>query len=224
MERTKERRGWKEAILSFFFPPQCAACRECGWSPLCPACREALEEAFSPGKYLAHGGNGFADEMLALFPYGDPTVKALIFGWKEHDYPDYARIFGEYVARAAEKKLFSAAPEVVTFVPRRRRDRKRAGFDHAEALARAVAEQLGLPCEPLLERRGVSLKQHRLSRERRLKNVTGVFHAAKPLRGGNVLLVDDVVTTGASARECARVLKKAGAQKVFVLSLAHPEG
>ncbi len=101
----------------------------------------------------------------------------------------------------------------ITWVPARRDDARRRGFDHAEVLARGVAERLGLPAIPLLVRRGRQADQAGLSRLERLANLAGAFHATATPKGG-VLLVDDLLTTGATARACAGALSSAGADVV----------
>lgn len=211
----------KEQILSFFFPPKCAVCKTCGYEPLCPTCRERVEKQFRPKKFLAPGGNGFADEMLALFPYSCREVKILVFGWKRHPYSHYPEIFGKYSKIAMTRKEAFSGIDLVTFAPRRPQAVRSAGFDQAQELAKEVARGLNLPIETLLIRRGRSRPQRALSAEERIRNVRGVFCPARPLSGETVLLIDDVVTTGASVRECARILKGAGAQRVYVLTLAH---
>jgi ComF family protein len=217
----EEKLSWKKKILFFFFPPQCAVCGKMGQEGLCPECRREVEENFEPKKYLAWGGNGFADEMLSLFPYDCRPVQTMLFDFKKNDYEDIASLFGEYIVRGAKSRLFYKNIDLVTFSPRRKSARRSAGFDQAESLAKIVARRLGLPYEPLLVRRGFSRAQHKMKGEDREKNVRGVFQPLRKLDGETVLLIDDIVTTGASARECARVLKKSGAMKVFVLSLAH---
>ncbi|MBR7165283.1 MAG: ComF family protein [Clostridia bacterium] len=214
--------GFGERILKFFMPDQCALCGECGWSPLCPDCREDLRRDFSPWRFLCYGGNGFADRMLALFPYESIPARVLIFRWKRENYDDIHRCARWLVNRSVKNRLFYKGIDLVTFAPRRPSARRRAGFDQGEELAEIVAEAIGRPCVSLLERRGLGKAQHRLSVAARKKNVQGAFSATSRLAGETVLLVDDVVTTGASVRECARILKGAGAQKVYVLCLAHP--
>lgn len=216
----KEKSTLRGRLLFFFFPPKCAVCGEMGFSPLCFDCRRSLEDTFSPKAFLAAGGNGFADGMTSLFPYEAPVAKRLIWQWKSNDFPDLPYIFLPYI-RTWYKSWKGPGPDVVTFVPRRQEEKRKNGFDQARCLADALSEELHLPLEPLLFRRGRSKRQHDLPREQRQKNVAGVFHPARSLAGETVLLVDDIVTSGASAKECARVLKLAGAQKVFVLSLAH---
>ncbi len=106
--------------------------------------------------------------------------------------------------------------DVVTWVPARTRDIHRRGFDHAEVLARGVAERLGLPRDRLLQRRGVQRDQAGLDRLQRLSNLAGAFHTPGAV-GDRVLLVDDLVTTGATAASCAGALSGAGAATITLL-------
>lgn len=214
--------SFKERAFSFFYPDLCAACKAAGYRDLCPECRERMEAYFRPKRYLCKDGNGFADDMLALFPYDCVPMKKIMFSWKNHSYREYSRVIGHYLERACGQKCFFRGIDRVTYVPRQSFARFLAGFDQAEVIGGLVARILGLPLERLLDRKGVRLPQRRLAVEDRPANVRGVFHSIRPLQGETVLLVDDVVTSGASARECARILKKAGAQKVYVLSVAHP--
>lgn len=111
-------------------------------------------------------------------------------------------------------------PDVVTWVPLSHRRRAERGFDQAEALARAVARRLELPTRSLLARHGGdALTQARRDRASRLAAMRGRF-VARGRVAGSVLLVDDVLTTGATAASCARVLLEAGADRVGVLTAA----
>ena len=206
-----------DGVKDFFFPLKCDICKEPAKEVLCPRCREALRGVYAPKAFLAKGGNGFADGMVALFSFDSLPVKILLYDGKSRDYGHTDLLFGEAVERA--KKLLPRA-DLVTFAPRRPAAKRRTGFDQGEGIARAVAHRLGIPFQDLLERKGFSVPQHRLKGDAREENVRGVFHPRTLLAGETVLLVDDIVTTGASVRECARVLKGAGAQKVFVLALA----
>ena len=103
---------------------------------------------------------------------------------------------------------------------RRLRERR---FNQSAELARSLSKLSGLPCRDLLRRTRYTTAQAALSRKERLKNLAGAF-SLKPgtaLPGhGNILLIDDVFTTGSTAHECATVLKKAGAQRIIVLTVA----
>jgi len=103
----------------------------------------------------------------------------------------------------------------VTWVPGKAPDMRRRGYDHAELLAAGVSAGLGLPRQRLLVRRRIPLDQATLGASERRQNLAGVFQAAfSPPR---VVLVDDLLTTGATAQACAHALEAAGAQWVDLL-------
>jgi predicted amidophosphoribosyltransferase len=119
----------------------------------------------------------------------------------------------EAMCRATRR--WGLAGSAVTWVPGRERDTRERGFDHAEVLARGVARRLGLGAGRLLARTGSRPDQTGLSAAARRSNLVGAFVA----RTGPpaVVLVDDVVTTGATASACALALRAAGAEHVEVL-------
>lgn len=114
--------------------------------------------------------------------------------------------------------------ELVGFVPVHATRRRERGFDQAELLARSAATSLGLPCLPLLRRRASTSAQHGLGRGARAANVGGVFEVAEAavaaVVGRWILLIDDVVTTGATLGGCAIALLDAGAEAVAGLTVA----
>lgn len=153
----------------------------------------------------------------APFVYQGPlarALKALKFGgW---------RALAPHLA-GAMVEVCDVPADVVTWVPLARRRRARRGFDQAEVLALEVAARLGLPAMPLLRRsRETAAQAPRPARERR-RAPAGAFRAERQVRG-TVLLVDDVLTTGATAGACAAALREAGAHRVAVLTAARALG
>jgi predicted amidophosphoribosyltransferase len=110
-------------------------------------------------------------------------------------------------------------PDAVVAVPANPWRRLRRGHDPALALARAVADALGLPVWRSLERRRHGRPQSAAPDRR--SNVRGAFVARGTLAGANLLLVDDVITSGATALEAALALRQAGAVRVWVAAAAH---
>lgn len=113
---------------------------------------------------------------------------------------------------------------VVTFVPRKKRSVAMYGFDHAKEIARRLAKLRGLPCEALLFRLHGGKDQKELNKKERQKNVQGKYGIQdKDLSGRTVILVDDVMTTGATLTACADLLWQAGAERVLAATLARTE-
>jgi predicted amidophosphoribosyltransferase len=103
----------------------------------------------------------------------------------------------------------------VTWVPGKPPDMRRRGYDHAELLAEGVSTGLGLPRRRLLVRRRIPLDQTSLGASARRANLAGAFQAASSV--ARVVLVDDLLTTGATAGACAHALRAAGAKRVDLL-------
>ena len=111
----------------------------------------------------------------------------------------------------------------MTWAPLSARRLRERGYDQARLLAEGAAEYMETPCLPLLKKRRHNAAQSGTkSADERRRNVRGVYAYAgnKPLDGMTVLLVDDIVTTGATLDECAGVLRKAGAAEILALTLA----
>lgn len=128
-----------------------------------------------------------------------------------------ARHLGEYMIDT----LFSTSWkfDCFTFVPMFKKRQRKRGYNQAEMLARALAARTMTPCMPLLEKIVNTPNQARLDREARMKNLDGSYRAiADP--PNTVVIVDDVMTTGSTLSECARVLKRAGAKTVYALTFA----
>ena len=117
---------------------------------------------------------------------------------------------------------FSGEIQALVPVPMHWRKRLQRGFNPAERIARALARGLGVPLLPVLEKHRATEPQVELLRSRRLKNPAGAFRVRTPrkVRGKVLLLVDDVMTTSATASECARVLREAEAEKVYAFAIA----
>ena len=153
--------------------------------------------------------------MIAGLEY-EGAARALILALKLDGKRAAAEPLAAALCSAVAARGLAAA--VITWVPGRRRDIRRRGFDHAEALARSVARRLGLPARRLLARSpGRRADQTSLGAAERSANLEGAFVAAGRPRVA-VGLVDDLVTTGSTARACTDALLAAGAPGVEVLA------
>ena len=111
----------------------------------------------------------------------------------------------------------------ITWVPLSARRLRQRGYDQARLLAGEIAAEAGLPCEALLEKvRNTPAQSGMGGREARRKNAAGAYRVREDavIKGKRVVLVDDIVTTGETLRECARMLKAAGAKSVTAVTAA----
>jgi predicted amidophosphoribosyltransferase len=175
--------------------------------PLCDRCRTSIAPA-PAGRPIA----GVA-RVLAPWAYEGPA-RALVLDLKlEGRRPTAAPLVAAMCREVGRRGL---GAEAVTWVPGRRRDARRRGFDHAEVLARGVACRLGLPAAGLLRQASVRRDQAGLTAAQRRLNLAGAFDGRRFERP--VVLVDDLVTTGATAAACAAALRGAGVPSVEVLA------
>jgi ComF family protein len=134
---------------------------------------------------------------------------------------------GEHLATHVAETFSSGTIDVVMPVPMHWSRRVWRGTNSAEVLATAIANRLGVPLtSQILVRRRRTIPQARLSPGRRRANVRGAFfvHPHRDLAGAHVLVVDDILTTGATLNEAAKTLRKAGSADVSVAVLARAEG
>jgi predicted amidophosphoribosyltransferase len=179
--------------------PVCPICRRPGGVP-CGPCRDQLRPAPPDAPVpaiIAYEGVG--RELLARLKYRDARQAV-------------APLADALAARAAEARglIDTSVIDTVTWIPTTDRRRRERGFDQAELLARAVARRLGRPCRRLLRRLGDDHQTGRTRSERLL----GPRLVAVGVVPTNVLLIDDVVTTGATVRAAVEVLTAAGAVSV----------
>lgn len=212
------------AFLDLLLPPVCCGCGSEG-SVLCLGCaahlRRRLDEpAGAPLGLPVSLPEGIVQlEWCAAF---SGAVRAAVHGLKYAGQRALAVPLAE--ALAARWRKAGAGGELFTWVPVHPARLRERGFDQAELLARLVAERLGSPAAALLERRQRTMAQHSLGRIARADNVREAFAMRSPapldIRGRWLVLVDDVVTTGASLSGCAQTLLRGGALAVSALCLA----
>lgn len=206
-------------FLDLFFPPRCPFCRAIlKEEAICPDCQERLpwltgRQALRKIEHITLCASALSYEGLA---------KACVRRYKFRRRKGCARILGLLTAQCAHDHLPQSF-DLISWAPLSPKGLRRRGFDQARLLARAVAADRGAVETPLFQKRNSAGQQSRLHGfAARRANVLGAFSLPDPalVRGKTVLLVDDVVTTGATLSECARLLLTAGAKEVCAVTLA----
>ena len=209
------------------FPPRCVFCHD--FLPghpagaLCPRCRELAQ-----GRWRCRGARTlpFVDGTVpsALFYQG--AVRAALLRYKFHHRPGYRRVFAALLLAAIDGQVPQHV-DAVTWVPSGFGAWRRRGYNPGRLLAKALARALGKPAVPLLCKRPFVPQQAKTARADRRGNILGAFRPrrrARRYRMGRVLLIDDVLTTGATLSECAKTLKLSGVGWVFAATFARTPG
>lgn len=189
------------------FQTRCAGCDSPG-AAVCTTCRFALL-----GPRPRGGGHG----VHAAVPFTG-RARNVVLGLKYRNRRQVARHLAGLVVNTVVANGDHQHLDVVTWAPTSALRRRSRGFDQAELVARHVARQLGLPCRRLLERSSGGTAQTGRNRVQRLNGPE--FVARPDLDGRRVLVVDDVVTTGATMRAAAATLRHAGARDVAMYAVA----
>lgn len=216
-----------EALQTFSRVPVCAGCladpQPFAAEFYCVSCktpfvnRAPLDEA-GQCALCRLGAKGFD----AAYTYGsyEGTLRSLVHLYKYGKMEPLASHFGPMLARALPRET---AVDVVVPMPLHWRKRWQRGFNQAELLANEIARRWHAPVRNVVRRRKNTAAQAGLTNAKRRANVQGAFRVRGRLDGKHVLLVDDVMTTGATASACARALKRAGAARVTLLTLARTD-
>jgi len=230
-----------EAAVSLLYPPVCTICggnvrageylcNQCEAkavrivAPFCQKCSEPFE-GFITSEFTcancahrtihfdaavsAYRGRGMVREIIHEFKYGRQIhLRRLVARWL-HSALDDERLRGRRF-------------DVVVPVPLHATRLRERGFNQASLLAELLSAQTSIPSKPLLDRIRYTTTQTALDRSERMENLHNAFRLRKnaDVRGLRVLLIDDVLTTGSTLSECARVLKRAGALSVHAATAA----
>jgi ComF family protein len=242
--------GVAAALFTTLFPSDCRLCAEpltnVSRLPVCLECLSAIrpidgELCAICGERLPAALAAVSDETLCGLcrHAAPPYVKATAYGSYEGGLRELihllkydrvrpaANVLGRMLAEAIEdlQPLFGDNEILVVPVPLFVSKNRQRGFNQAELIARAAVKLMSVRfhlAPGLLKRRRETQSQIGLSRHQRRENLRGAFVLTKPeeIAGRQVLLIDDVMTTGTTVSECARVLRRAGASKVYVATVA----
>jgi competence protein ComFC len=225
-------------MLDLLYPRSCAGCggglggdeRHLCWScrselrligpPLCSLCGNPVEGRVDHAFRCYHCEEARPHFDLARSAARfDGLMRRLVHDFKYHGALWLTADLTDLLEACARAHLDPAGFDVVTWIPLHAVRRRERGYNQAQVLAGALARRLGLPAERLLGRVRRTTTQTHLTASQRAHNVRAAFEAGRGAAGRRILLVDDVMTTGATASESARALKEAGAVEVAVVTL-----
>ena len=214
-------------LLDVLLPNRCAACELPG-PALCPGCRDSLirlapplcARCGSPGPWPVQrcaecSGRRLAFTRARAAIVYDPPARSIVHAWKERGQRRLAREAASLVAETLSRPEVAA----LAFVPADPDRALERGHRPAEALARELGRLWELPVQQLVRRKRAVARQRGLGLKERRRNVAGAFAPAQA-SPSRVCLVDDIYTSGATAAAAASALRRGGARRVEVVTLA----
>ncbi len=204
-------------ILHTLFPNRCMFCGKVLPHDI-DICEECLKDA-PLNKTKVYCENRSFDYFFSPFYYKD-GVKTAIKDLKFHGIKSNAKKLAYYISLL----IMDAPIDMIVAVPMHKENEKTRGFNQSKLLAKEISKLIDVPCDfSMIKKIRQTKNQHNLSKAERLKNLSGAFKASNKCKNFNLLLVDDVFTTGSTIECCSLELKKAGAKKIFVVTAAYTE-
>lgn len=206
-------------MIRLLFPRKCPVCHKLlpKDSPdLCLPCQAAAPRFSGRGRDIP-----YVKHWTALWYY-EGDVRQSLLRFKFHGRRHYAKLYAPYLAQAVAE-AFPEKPDLITYVPISLARSIRRGYDQDLLLARAISREMGCPCLPALRKiRNTPPQSSLKDLSARRANVLGAYRAihSETYSGKRVLLLDDIITTGATISECSKTLLLAGAGEVLCASVA----
>jgi competence protein ComFC len=230
-----------EAAASLLYPPVCALCggqTRAGEyicelceskatrivAPFCQQCSEPFEGAFSSTFTCANCAHRTVYFEAAVAAYrGRGVVRQIIHDFKYGRQVHLRHLVARWLCEALDdERLRGRQFDLIVPVPLHPARKRERGFNQAALLAELLSARRSIPCKALMERIRYTTTQTALDRAERMENLHNAFRLRKntDVRGLQVLLIDDILTTGSTLSECARVLKRGGATSVHAATAA----
>lgn len=205
----KEVKNIFSAVLDIIYPAddKCIICNAEDFIGICSLCKSNIKRIQTQEEILSYGFyGGILKELILAFKYdknftaGDILVDLLLSLIEEE------KVDGDYIC----------------YVPMTKRSMKKRGFNQCEVIAEKIGDKLNIPVSKCLIKNKNTKEQKTLSKEERMKNIEGVFDIKNKSKIYNkkVILIDDVVTTGATLLECKKLLEKNAVEKITILTIA----
>lgn len=212
-----------DLIAHLLYPWKCVFCESVlKDTDICRECEEKLPYTVGDSAMQKFP---FIDKCVSPLYYKD-KVRASVHRYKFGGCSAYSRRYAALMSNCVENNLDCRSIDVISWIPLSKKRLRQRGYDQARLLAEEIAAKTGLPCRQLLQKvKNNSAQSLTRDAKQRRENVAGVYALddGADASGLRILLVDDVVTTGATISEAARILRKAGAKSVFGVTLARHE-
>lgn len=196
-------------ILNIIYPieEKCMVCDEDGFIGICPSCKSRINKAKNEGSILSYGFYG-------------GILKSLILKFKYESNYNVGYLLANFLIEIIKESEIDI--DIICYIPMIRKDERKRGFNQCKLIANEIGYNLNIPVSNCIKKVKHTKEQKKLTKEERIKNLIGAFEVTsnEDIKNKRVLLIDDVMTTGATIDECTKILKKSGVKEIIVLTIA----
>lgn len=196
-------------ILNIIYPieEKCMVCDEDGFIGICPSCKSRINKAKNEGSILSYGFYG-------------GILKSLILKFKYESNYNVGYLLANFLIEIIRESEIDI--DIICYIPMIRKDERKRGFNQCKLIANEIGYNLNIPVSNCIKKVKHTKEQKKLTKEERIKNLIGAFEVTsnEDIKNKRVLLIDDVMTTGATIGECTKILKKSGVKEIIVLTIA----
>lgn len=197
-------------LLDIIYPPEekCIVCNEDGFIGICPYCKSKIKRS------------SLNDKSNISYGFYGGVLKKIILEFKYERNFIAGDLLSELLMELINEKQIEA--DTICYVPMTKKSVKNRGFNQCKIIAKNISYYTDIPVSSCIIKNKNTKEQKTLSKEERLSNIKGAFviNNNNDIKDKNVILIDDVTTTGSTVDECKKILKKCGANKIIVLTIA----
>lgn len=206
MTRKRIKSEFLQKLLNAVYPKRCFLCEKIIRydETVCPECQKQLKEA-KDITYRKYAKGGYT--CVSSVPYTDNFARAII-NFKFHGKKQHSPQIAQVIADTVKKEYSDNHFDFITFVPMHKKNLRKRGYNQCELIAKDLSEILGIPAVATLRKTRFTKPQHELKAAKRGDNVKGAFRITDKnlVKDMDILLLDDIITTGNTLGECAKTL------------------
>lgn len=211
-----------DTFLDLIYPPVCGICGKINQNSLCKKCELQLKRqaVFRIDDYSGDIKKNF-EEHLYVFMYGG-IVRSMILNYKFNEKAYLYKTFVKFLLKSEKFVEIIKSYDIIEPVPLGKARKKERGYNQSSLIATEISKNLKIKLSSSLNKTHNTLKQSTLTQKERQQNIQGAYmlKQSNNLYQKNVLLIDDVYTTGSTVNECCKELLKAGTKNIGVLTIA----
>lgn len=207
-------------LLELVYPNVCGFCNKICKNELCNRCKNKIK------KYeiniITKPQNRYFEELISIFKY-EGIIREKIIQYKFGDKAYMNNTFAKIILKNEKICGLLKKYDIIIPVPIHKKRKAQRGYNQTQLIANKISKCLNIKlCNNVLVKNKNTIAQSKLNKKKRVQNIKGAFKIlnSEKIKGKDILLLDDIYTTGSTANECSKILKKAGAKTVGVLTIA----